>query len=203
MRQKVEYYTIKIDSQEKMSWVYSASDFQNILIEGLQGHTLKKVFVSLYGYLDAAKREKDHFDFSYRGGTLILIFENRLLELVIHTEGMMGYRIVPIYNASLPTCGRIDYPPSETGIKGDNNYYDLGKEFDLNCLEQTVQKIKVNKTDTYPFDLEGFDEMLAIEAEKQGDLPSGVELFMSNGVVLKLLGSCIEYFFVKLEEHEK
>ena len=103
----------------------------------------------------------------------------------------------------IPTSGRIDYPPLDTGIKGNNNYYDFGKEFDLNCFEQTVQKIKVNKTDAYPFDLEGFDEALAAEAENQGDLPSGVELFMNNGVVLKLLGDCIEYFFVKLEEVEK
>jgi hypothetical protein len=97
----------------------------------------------------------------------------------------------------------MDFPPSDMGIKGDNYYYDLGKEFDLNCIEQTVQKIKVNKTDAYPFDLEGFDEALAAEAEKQGDFPSGVELLMTNGVALKLLGDRIECFFVELEEHKK
>ena len=203
MRQKVEYYTIKIASQEKMSWVYSAFDFQNILNDELQGHMLKKVFVSLYGYLDSAKRKKDRFDFSYMGGTLILVFEDRIFELVIHTEGMIEYRIMPSYETQIPTSGSIDYPPSNTGIKGDNNYYDLGKEFDLNCFGQIVKEIKVNKTDTYPFDLEGFDETLAAEAEKQGDLPSGVELFMNNGVVLKLLGDCIEYFIVELEEYNK
>ena len=94
MKEKVEYCTIHIDATESMSWVYSAVDFQEVLDQALKGQTLKNVLVSLYGYLDSCKREKNFFDFSYMGGTLLIVAENTVLELVIHALGMMEYRIL-------------------------------------------------------------------------------------------------------------
>ena len=203
MRPKLEYYTIILDSQEEMSWVYSASDFQKVLNDAFRGQILTKVFVDLAGYLDLVRREEDFFDFSYMGGKLILVFEKQLLELVIHVEGMMEYRIIPIYDARIPKCGKVDYPPSDMRMTWNNDYYNLGKEFELNCFEQKVEKITVNKTDIYPFYLEGFDEALATDAAERGNLPAGVEISMSNGVLLKLLGDSIEYLFVELEKQKE
>ena len=42
--------------------------------------------------------------------------------------------------------------------KGGFLFYDLGKEFELQYEEQQVTEVVVDRTDSYPFDLTGFDE---------------------------------------------
>ena len=202
MREKVEFYTIKIDSSKKLEWVYSAIDFEKVLLEEFKAQKLNRLFVSLYGYLDSSKRSDACWDFSYMGGSLLAIFDRSVLQLVIHTEGMIEYRIFPVYELKYLVNGRIDYPPSDTGRKGDSYYYDLGKEINGKCFGASIESIEVGKTDIYPFDLSGFDETLAQASEKRGDLPTGVELKFANNVKLKLLGDEIEYFCVKFEDGE-
>ena len=205
MREKVEFYTIKIDSLKDLEWVYSAMDFERVLLEELKAQKLNRLFVSLYGYfgyLDSSKRSDICWDFSYMGGTLLVILDRSVLELVIHAEGMMEYRIFPIHELKYLVNGRIDYPPSDTGLKGDSYYYDLGKEINGKCFGASIESIEVETTDVYPFDLSGFDETLAQASEKRGDLPTSVELKFANNVKLALLGDEIEYFCVKFEDGE-
>ena len=200
MREKVEFYTIQIDSSKRLEWVYSAIDFEKVLLEEFKSQKLNRLFVSLYGYLDSSKRSDICWDFSYRGGSLLAIFDLSVLELVIHAEGMIKYRIFPVYELKYFVNGRIDYPPSDTGLKGDSYYYDLGKEINGKCFGASIESIEVGTTDAYPFDLSGFDENLAKESEKREDLPTGVELKFANNVKLELLGDVIEYFCVKFED---
>ena len=202
MREKVEFYTIKIDSSKKPEWVYSAKNFEKLLLEEFKAQKLNRLFVSLYGYLASSKRSDICWDFSYRGGSLLVVFDRSVLELVIHTEGMLEYRILPIYELKYLVNGRIDYPPSDTGLKGDSYYYDLGKELDAKCFGVLIENIEIGTTDAYPFDLSGFDETLAQESEIRGDLPTGVKLKFENNVKLELLGDEIEYFCVKIEEQK-
>lgn len=200
--EKVEYYTITIDSKDELQWIYSATDFQNILNGAFKGSILKKLFVSLYGYLDSEKRKKDMFDFSYMGGGLLLVFERSVFELIIHAEGMMQYRIIPVYEVKIPKRGIYDHPPIDIGLNEDNFYINLGKKFELNCFEQTIDKISVKATDGHPFLLSGFDESLAEQAMIISDLPAAVELFASNGVVMNLIGDGIEYYQILLEQEK-
>ena len=202
MREKVEFYTIKIDSSKKLEWVYSAINFEKVLLEEFKEQKLNRLFVSLYGYLDSSKRSDVCWDFSYMGGSLLAIFDQSVLELVIHTEGMIEYRIFPIYELKYLVNGRIDYPPLDTGLKGDSHYYDLGKEINGKYFGVPVETIEIGTTNAYPFDLSGFDENLAQEAEKRGDLPTGVKLEFENNVKLELLGDAIEYFYVKIEDRK-
>ena len=65
MSEKVKFYTIPIRSLDGMSWVYSATDFQNLLEKELAGQVLKRFFVRLYGYLASEKRNENHFDFLF------------------------------------------------------------------------------------------------------------------------------------------
>lgn len=172
VREKVEFYTIKIESQKELSWVYSATEFRDALHKEFNGQKLNRLFVSLYGYLASSKRSDNLLDFSYRGGTLLAVFERSVLELVIHVEGMIQYRILPLHEVKIPKYGRTDYPPSDTGFNGDD-YYDLSNEFDVTFVDTVTKGVEVDKTGVYPFDLEGFDEALAAEAEQRGDLPRG------------------------------
>ena len=200
MRAKVEFFTIKIDSSKKMEWVYSAKDFEKVLLGEFKEQKLNRLFVSLYGYLDSSKRSDIYWDFSYRGGSLLAIFDRSVLELVIHTEGMIQCRILPIHELQYLVNGRIDYPPSDTWLEGNFHYYDLGKEINNKCFGVPVETIEIGTTNAYPFDLEGFDENLAQKAEVIGDLPASVKLKFENNVKLKLLGDAIEYFYVKIED---
>ena len=196
----MEFYTIKIDSSKRLEWVYSAIDFEKVLLEEFKAQKLNRLFVSLYGYLESLQRSDICWDFSYRGGSLLAIFDRSVLELVIHTEGMIKYRIFPVYELKYPVNGRIDYPPSDTGSKGDSYYYDLGREINGKCFGASIESIEVGTTDVYPFDLSGFDETLAQESEKRGNLPTGVKLKFENNVKLEVLGDEIEYFCVKIED---
>lgn len=200
MREQVEFYTIKIDSSKELEWVYSAIDFEKVLREELKEQKLNRLFVSLYGYLDSSKRSDLCWDFSYMGGSLLAIFDRSVLELAIHAEGMIEYRIFTIYELKYLVNGRIDYPPSDTGLKGDSYYYELGKEINGKCFGVPIETIEIGTTDAYPFDLERFDKNLAQEAEKRGDLPTGIKIKFENNEKLELLGDAIEYFYVKIED---
>lgn len=200
VREKVEFYTIKTDSQKEMSWVYSATEFQNVLTKEFHGQKLNRLFVRLYGYLASSKRSDHLLDFAYTGGTLLVIFERSVLELDIHTVGMMQYRILPFHEVNIPRHSNTDYPPPDTGSKDENYFYDLSHAFDLTFVETEVRKVEVNKTVTYPFELEGFDEAIAAEAQKRGDLPQDIYFYMDNGVLLKLCEDCNEYFYIELEK---
>ena len=200
MRSRVEFYKIKINSDEKLKWVYSAEEFEKLLIEEIQGQKLIKVFVSLFGYLDSSKFGEMKWDFSYLGGTLLVVFNKSVLELLIHGEGMIQYRIFPAYELEYLINGRIDYPPSDIGIKGDPYYYDISKEFDDKCFGAPLKTVEVIKTDSYPFEPSSFDEKLAQEAEKKGDLPSSVDLGFENNVTLRLVGDPLENFYMEIDE---
>ena len=201
MREKVEFYTIKIDSLKDLEWVYCATDFQRVLNQALKGQSLKKVFVSLYGYLDSQRRSDRYFDFSYIGGTLLLVTEDAVLELVIHAGGMMEYRLLSICEVNIPDCGRIAYPPHDTGCVGDRYYYDLGSDFNIFCLERKMEEIVVQKTDAYAFPLDGFDEDRAAEAEKLNELPQSVKINMVNGITINMEAD-LEYFYVQIEDNQ-
>lgn len=199
MKNKVEYYTIRIDSQTPFAWVYSADGLQDTLGKAFAGSRLTGLFVHLHGYLDSKRIGDDRIDFSYMGGTLLLVSEQRVLELRIHANGLMEYRILPRHEVHIPASGRRSKPPADMGLKGDPYYYDLGRELDPRCLGQGIQGVAVPKTDAYPFHLAGFDEELAAEAERRGVLPDEVAWRLENGFLLRLCGSGLEYFDVRLE----
>ena len=202
MRERVEFYNIKIDAEKEMAWVYSAMAFQELLNREFRGQSLKKLFVPLWGYVRCQKRSENYFDFSYISGPLLLVFNNSVLELMIHTDGMVEYRFIPLEKVQIPEYSRKDFPPSNTDDVGSSYYFDLTGEFGLSFVDETIKFIEVTKTDAYPFDLDGFDEELAAEAEQRCDLPRDVKLFMNNGAVLNLCAE-LEYYYIKATTEAK
>ncbi len=190
-------YTIVNVEDIPWQWCYSAEELQSILNDICKGQKLERVLVGLYGYLESLRHDTNLLDLSYFGGGAYLVFENVIVDLIIHAEAMIEYRILKPSQVQLHETK--DYPPSDV-FSSDAYQYDLKNQFKLKYAGCCVTEVIVPKTNVYPFDLSGFDEEKATSAEKRNDLPSGIHFHLDNGVNLCLNGSDIEYFYVELRE---
>lgn len=191
---KVKYTIIKTSDKE-MEWIYSNKELQDILNRLFQGKVLKKIYATLEGVLDSFRFETNYFDFSYMGACILLIFESSAVEVCIHGEGMVAYRILNLYDIKIIQETK-DYPP--TDFREDFYYYDLSDDIVPQITEHIVEKITVEGTDSFPFSLSGFDEDKAGLAELEGCLPNNIILSMDNDTELGLYADSIEYCFVKV-----
>lgn len=194
---KVPYTTIT-SAESRYVWNYSCDELESILNDMLNGKTLKKVFVSLIGYLDGSKREENYYDFSYMGGTALMIFsENTALELDIRAEGMIAHRFHKVSDLSFHATK--DYPPDDM-VLSEKYFFDLREEFALSFEATQIVGIEVDGTNTYAFSAKGFDNEKATLAMYQNKLPSNIHFTLDNGVKLSLFGDPIEYFDLYLEK---
>ena len=191
-------YTTITSTNPPYAWNYSCDELRNILHTALTGKTLKKIFVSLDGYLEGAKREENYYDFSFMGGTVLMVFSDEIaLELDIRAEGMIAHRFHKVSDLTFHTTK--DYPPNDM-VLSEKYFFDLGEEFTLSFEATRIVDIGVNGTNTYAFSAKGFDEGKATLAMHQNKLPANVYFLLDNGVKLSLFGDPIEYFCLYLEK---
>lgn len=194
---KVLFTTITSNNPE-YSWNYSCDDFEQALSVLLTDKTLKKVFVGLDGYLEGAKREENYYDFSYMGGTVLMVFsENVALELDVRAEGMIAHRFHKVSDLTFRTTK--DYPPNDM-VLSEAYYFDIKDEFALSFEDTRITMVKVDGTNTYAFSAKGFDEEKATLAMYQNKLPANVHFVLDNNVKISLFGDAIEYFNLYLEQ---
>ncbi|MBQ9942678.1 MAG: hypothetical protein IJP03_06710 [Christensenellaceae bacterium] len=196
---KVRYTTI-ISNDSPFVWNYSCDELENILNTMLTGKTLKKVFSNLNGYLEGDGRTENYYDFSYMGGTILLVFsEDIALELDIHAEGMIAHRFHKVSGLTFQVAE--DYPPDDM-LLNDKYFFDLREEFALALPFEGTQilGVSVDGTSTYAFSAKGFDKKKATLAMNRNKLPSNIHFALDNGVKLSLLGDPIEYFNLALEK---
>ena len=192
---KVNYSTI-ITPNNESKWYYSYEELQNELNELCKNHVLKKVYVTLQGYLDSFHKDENYYDFSYLGESVVLLFDNVAIEIHVHGAGMIQHRTINLRDIQIKSTN--DFPPRDMGLNGDNYFYDLGNQFQLSYEEQKVVYVLVDKTDCYPFDLKGFDEQKAKAAEETGTLPNNVHFQLENGVDFGIYADCMEWFYIEL-----
>jgi len=131
----------------------------------------------------------------------MLIFDNNVaLELNIHADGMISHRVHLVEDLQFYTTK--DIPPSE--LSSERYFYDLNTEIELCYEKQTVCNVRVGRTNSYPYPLNGFDENLARQAEKRNELPSVIGFVLSNETVLNLIPSKIENYYIefKIEDQQ-
>jgi len=195
---RVLYTTIK-SNDPLYTWNYYCDEFEELLKIDLIGRTLKRVYVGLCGYLDGAKRDENCYDFTYMGGTVLMIFDgNMALELDIRAQGMIAHRFHKVSDLSFRTTK--DYPPSDI-VLSDSYFYDLRDEFALSFESRQIIDIEVCGTNSYAFSAQNFDEDKAVLAMYQERLPGSIHFLLDNGVDFTLLGDQIEYFFIVLREY--
>lgn len=192
---RVCYSTI-ITPDEEGVFYYSYSELQDKLNNLCKEHTLKKVYADLKGYLESFHHSENYYDFSYFGGPVILVFDNIVFELCIHGMGMVEFR--NINPDDIRITDTKDFPPDNMGWAGDNYFYDLSEQFELNYEGQVVREVIVDNIDAYPFSLSGFDEKKAKKAEETNSLPDNVHFHLGNGVDFGIYSDSVEWFYIKL-----
>ncbi len=191
-------YTTITSSNPDYTWNYYCEDLEKTLNKILVGKKVKKIFVGLDGYLEGAKREENYYDFSYMGGTVLILFnDNIALELDIRAEGMIAHRLHNISDLAFHTTK--DYPPSDM-VLSEKYFFDIKDEFSLSFENTGIIMIKVDGTNTYAFSAKGFDEEKATLAMYQNKLPANVQFVLDNDVKISLFGDAIEYFSIYLEK---
>ena len=190
------FYTVKKPPLAGGSWVYSAAAFEETLSKRCEGECIKRMLVSLYGWLDAREKREGFFDFSYYGGTLLFLLESTALELIIHTQGIMRYRFIPLCEVEVSERAVWERSRNEAWYTPDA-FRDVGEDIGLYRVDTRINGVNVERTDCYPFSISGFDESRAEEAEARNDLPSSVILHLVDKK-LCLCGDEIEYFYLEL-----
>ena len=197
---RVHYSFISYDDSN-MKWCYSAKMLEKELNEKCCGQTVTNIYAGLNGYLETMHWSENFYDFSYMGGPLLVFFEKWVLVLYIHGLGMIEYCFLDIWDVKVKET--IDYIPDNLGLKGDNSFYNLNNQFYLKFVGSKIIDIDVGRSNCYPFSLSTFDEERAGLAEKKNDLPERISLNFENKVKFMLVADDIEYFYVKLDLHNK
>ena len=194
---KVDYMIIKAESPDYM-WSYSAKELENMLSELFSGKKLKKMFANYNGYTEGIRVNGTLYDFTYLGGSVIMIFEGgNALELDIYGEGMVRYRTHRLSDMRFTPGKDCQY---EINININECYCDLKDVFDIEYENLVVKKIAVNAIDYYTFYAgSDFDSAKADTSASLGILPNKIDFHLSGESILSLVGSSLENYYIKLE----
>lgn len=191
---KISYSIIEMPDAA-CTWYYDYIELQDKLNKVCQSRILKKVYVSLYNYLDS-----EYFDDNYRNFDIdacsLILFDNIAVMLSVHGEGMVRFQTIDLCEIRITDTN--GYPPDDMFSENDNYFYDLSNEFELSFAGNKVAGVLVDNTNYYPFGLNGYDEQKAYLGVKNNCLPNAVHFKLENGVDFGVYADDIEYFYVKL-----
>ena len=193
--EKINYSTITMINNDSL-WCYDYRELQVKLNEICKNHTLKKVYVSLYNYLESEHFNENYYNFDIGAGSLIIL-DNVAVELGIHGEGMINFRLLNLGDIKIKNT--TDYPPNNLLTTEDKFYYDMTDEFSMSLSEEKVIGITVDNIDSYPFTIEGYDNQQAELSAEANLLPNSVHFKLKNGVDFGLYADAVEYFYIKLK----
>lgn len=184
----------------RSSWCYSAKQLQNELASLLLGQKLLHIFVPAYEYIESMQEygcyKNRILNFSFIGGGVTLVFENTVLDLGVHAEGMLQYRVFKTTDLKYEetVCSEEELKCSYY----DSYYFSVtDSPIAFRFENKQLVKIRVEGTAYYCFELEGFDCVTAKEAGKAHDLPVQIVLLLSNTTTIKIIGDDMEYFYME------
>ena len=175
---------------------YSAIGLEEELNLAITGQRVKAIYVDLDGYLESVHSKTNLIDLSCMGGTSLIVFEKSVLQLAIHTEGMIEYRIFPIWDIRLRKA--FDYPPEDMLLTDKYFYNAIKHDLTYDYSEKKVRSISVRGTNSWAFSQPFFNETIAEAAAEKNDLPAEIA-FLTDLCVVRFVGDSIEYYFVSFE----
>ena len=191
---KIDYYEIDLPEKDYIT-AYSAAELKGALLKLLTGKRLKKMFVDLHGHIGSKQYDDNSISFSYMGGPDLLVFDDIAVELCIHGEGMIRYRVFDNFDAGCMVKKR-GYAPEDSYTK-TSYFFDLATVLALQFEDTALKTIEITPTDMWPFSQSWFDEE---KANASNDLPNIIKFHMSNDVQICFAGDSIEYYYMYLEQ---
>ena len=120
-----KFYRLNLEIPTEM--VYSAHEFREILTNDLVGDTIKKILVRSDTRNDWVKRGENVLDCSFMGGSIILLLENKVVEIVVHAVGIIEYGYA-LFEEQLAPLGKV---PTRREEAEERIFYDLCDDFTL------------------------------------------------------------------------
>lgn len=195
MEKQKKYYQITLPETE-LQCVYSAEAMEKTLNSCLKNQKLCKLFIFAYGNPQYAKMHENQIDGALMAGSIVLVFDNKVVELYIGGKGIMEYRTLSLQEMTITEVANQANIAWNEGV-----YCDMATELSPEYEGQSVEEIAVEKTGEYPFKHNDFDlEKLTCAAQKK-ELPSSLSFVLENGNVLKFLGDDIEYYVVAITKN--
>lgn len=200
VRDTFEYSVIEVEQEEPMQWCYSAKKLEKELGEKLRDKSVQSIYVSLSGYLDSYQNDTDRVDLSFEAGECIVVFNDIVLEIAIHTQGQLAYRFVPKDKVNIKTfIGAV--PAQCHGI--ENAYFDIkNHDISYNIEGSRLQKVSVMATYMWAFSDIGQDKELLEESVQKNDLPAEIDL-LTDKCNIRIIGDEFEYYSILLEDNEE
>jgi hypothetical protein len=136
------------------------------------GHTLKKIYIDLPGYLEASHHRENYIDMSCESGGCKIFIDDIVIDFFLIAEGQLKYRIIS--NSSVHEHHTKDFPPNDYDVYHDCFFNVRNHNLSFEMNEAIIKDIEVIGTDLWCFDVRGFDKELASRAAKKNDLPGEV-----------------------------
>ena len=178
-------------------WCYSARDFQKLLNQQVKGLVLEKLFITFDEYMDGSCYDQSHFDLSFEGGFVLLIFNKLAIKFAIHVEGMVEYCFFSPEEIKIEEI--YEYEPDRYD-QAYTNVIELQHCFDAEYAGKRVTKVEVRHTNMWGFRLNGFDTEKANKAATANDLPERICFYLANDTKVQLICDDLEYCHIFVEK---
>lgn len=182
---KASLYTFQFQDKP-YEWCYSGSSFGNMLNSLCRRHQVVHSFIDANNYTDplrfSGKLEKYGLNSS-----LLIQFDNAVLDLVVLSLGLVKYRVFKNDEFSIvgPSCAFID-----SSVKQFCECSDL---FDNGFTGISVTGVQVESTDYLPWVPKGFEED---RIQDPIDLPEKITFYFENGQKFSVFGVIEDEFFM-------
>lgn len=200
---KIDYLRASLPNPEIITYkrVYSAIEFEALIKELISGKKLHMVLVDMFDYIEYSYRrypEKGDSIWFDESNSILLVFDDFSLELIIDAIGMFQYRVLHYlgYDKITKHHGYLSDDFTDYKYAGRNGIFIDGQElFDKNITGQRINEVTVEKTWDYAFG--SAPEYQA--ASEKNDLPATIVLSLDNDIRISLMGSDIEYYGITVE----
>ena len=196
---EMKYYEIQVPD---IVWqtCYATQELLHDL-QSIEGQRIVAIMVNLDSYLEALSWHVNRIDLTYLGQPSLIFFENNVLQLDIYVEGMIRYRVFPVWEVKRKS--RYGIPPDDIVIN-NRFYFDVADHrygISFNYTNTPVHKIIVKGTNSWGFSQSWFDSQKAKVASRKNDLPTEIVLCTEN-CSIRFVGDEIENYWVLFESPE-
>lgn len=182
---KTNYYRIEFPDIPYIE-CYSASKLKEEISSICRELKVENVMIETESLTCMSGSSSDTHCYFYTGSTILVFFENFLIDFKIYASGLFEYRIIP--KDEIVSIEKIF---GKVPSYNSPCYSEIEDLFAKKFIGETVKKCEVTSTKYAPFG--NIDESLC------GELPEDLIFELSNGNELVLSGDEIEYFSISVK----